>query len=166
MLKKLSGMFVVQAVKHVLDFIGFWPIAIAFAIATGATVWTWLSSAPLPVLVITTFSSIVASIYVALLPRLLRTLFATKTFERPDLSPWSRATTLRLYQAACLLAEIHPNVPVPAPARGHLQMLISAAREGKFKTAESDPQYVTLQTEARAEHLKKYVESTGMPWFA
>ncbi|QHP69996.1 hypothetical protein EI171_23485 [Bradyrhizobium sp. LCT2] len=166
MLKKLSEMLVVQAVKHVLDFIGFWPIAVAFAIATAATVWTWLSSASVQVLVLTTFSTIVASVYLALLPRFVRTLFATKTFDRPDLSPWSRATTLRLYQAACLLADIDPTVPVPAPARGHLQMLISAAKEEKFKTNAPNKDYVSLQTEARAEHIKKYVESTGMEWFS
>src|SRR6266702_3535860 len=131
--QKLRDLFIVQTIKHTLDFLGAWPILIGIVIAVSGTAWTWLSAAPLQILGLTSFSTIVAAIYVALLPRLIQTLYATTVYDRPDVTIWSRANTLRLYQAACLLADVEPRNPVPTPARGYLHLLLSAARDGQLK---------------------------------
>jgi hypothetical protein len=159
--RKLGEMAVVQSAKAVLDHFGLWPIIAGIFIASASSLWTWAERQPLSVIVLTSASAGIAAIYAVLLPGVVRLLMAGKIYPKINPIPWRNATSLRLYQMACILAGIEPKTPVPAPARGWLQTLITGAADGKFSIQDG---MISSTCSVTSAELRKFVESIGERW--
>jgi hypothetical protein len=127
-------------VKPVYALFSWWKGLILLALAIGSFVWAMIDHLPWSVIAAVVYTATTSTIYLLLLPSMFRVLGG----ERPaaqsvDFKIYSRMQEFRLKQAACLLANVSPQIPYPtAEASDWAAALTEAIRSGRLKRVETD----------------------------
>jgi hypothetical protein len=109
------------------------------ATTAGAAAWAVITGVSTPLVIMAVFCTLVAGAYLGLLPMAYRVLLRAQDSaprQRPDPEIWRHVPRLQLYEAACLLADVEPNVPtvsMPGDANGWYRALVEAIRSGELK---------------------------------
>jgi hypothetical protein len=118
----------------VLGWFGVTSYVVGAIIAIGGAGWALMTGVAAPIAFMGAFCTATAAAYLALLPMAYRTLQRaqeTSPRARPDPEIWRHVQELRLYEAACLLADIEPDLPIvsrPGDANGWYRALCEAVR--------------------------------------
>jgi hypothetical protein len=114
------------------------PIA-SLAIAIGVGAWATMTGVAAPIVLLAAFCTVAAGVCLALVPMAYRTLRRIQDMPvqiRPDPEIWRYVTTFRLSEAACLLANIQPDlaaVSKPGDAYAWYRALCDALKNDEIK---------------------------------
>jgi hypothetical protein len=124
--------------------------------AVGGTVWAMISGFSAPIVIMAAFCTLTAGVYLGLVPLAYRALLRVQEIgpkrDRPSPEVWQHLPELRLYDAACLLADIEPDKPAvskPGDANGWYRMLCEAIRSGELHIVPTpyDPEHTFVDLE-------------------
>jgi hypothetical protein len=97
----------------ILGWLGLSAWASGIAVAVGGTAWAMITHVSTPLVIMAAFCTFTGAVYLGLAPMAYRVLMRAQDTParpvRPDPEIWRHLSTLKLYEAACLLADIEPN---------------------------------------------------------
>jgi hypothetical protein len=118
----------------VIGWLGISAWVVGLASTVGGVGWAMISGIPGPFVLMAAFCTFTGAVYLALVPMVYRALLrvqASPARTRPDPEIWRHLSTLQLYEAACLLADIDPDFQTadnPGDANGWCRALGEAIK--------------------------------------
>jgi hypothetical protein len=129
----------VKALLAILGWLGLSAWVGGIATAAGGAVWAVMTHVSTPLVIMAVFCTFTGAVYLGLAPMAYRALARIQDAPtrpiRPDPEIWRHLSTLRLYEAACLLADIEPNkskVDEPGDVNGWYRALYDAIRDNEI----------------------------------
>lgn len=126
-----------RAVSILVTWFHLWGPLTGLAIAIGGGVWAVMIGVATPIVLMAIFCTITASAYLALVPmayKVLRKVEDMPVRVRPDPEIWRHLERYYLFEAACLLADLEPNLVLAqrGDAYGWYRALVEAVRSQKL----------------------------------
>jgi hypothetical protein len=126
--------------QNIASIIGYFGVSgwIAGVIAAvSGSVWAVITHVSLPIVIMAAFCTFTAAVYLGLVPVAFRALERVNDAPRarPDPTIWRHVPELRLFEAACLLADVIPSKPAadrPGDANAWYRALVNAVRSGEL----------------------------------
>jgi hypothetical protein len=128
-----------KAIWTVIGWFGLAGTVVGTVTAIGGTVWAMITGISAPIVIMAAFCTLTAGIYLGLVPMAYRALLRFQEMEptraRPDTEIWRHLSEFKLYEAACLFADIDPDIPTvskPGDANGWYRALCQAINNGEI----------------------------------
>jgi hypothetical protein len=99
-----------NAIWTVLGWLGWRSVVASAATFIAGGVGAIMQSVPLSIALMAAFCAAVAMLFLAQLPAFIRATQTMRPQERPDPDVWRHVPRLKLYEAACLLANVQPKL--------------------------------------------------------
>jgi hypothetical protein len=147
MLDRGTGMFAllqklidaISALWTMLGWFGVTATIISLSTAAGGVIWAMVTGIAGPIVLMAAFCTITAGVYLALVPMAYRTLRRIQDMPiqvRPDPEIWRHVTTFRLSEAACLLADVEPDlaaVSKPGAVNAWYRAMCDSLKDGEIQ---------------------------------
>jgi hypothetical protein len=121
-----------------LGWFGLSTTIVSLLTVVGGSAWAMATGIAAPIVLMAAFCTITAGAYLALVPMAYRALQRAQdspTRVRPDPEIWRHMPRLKLYEAACLLADVEPDIPIvsrPGDPNGWYRALCEAVRDNEL----------------------------------
>jgi hypothetical protein len=141
-----------KSIVAVIGWLGLTAWVTGLAAAFGGAAWAMINGISAPIIIMAVFCTITAGTYLAIVPmafRILRRIEDAPLRIRPSPEIWQHVPRLRLFEAACLLADIDPDLPLvsrPGDANGWYRAICEAllAEEIERIPTEHDPNHIFI----------------------
>jgi hypothetical protein len=104
----------IKAAWAILGWLGFTGFLVGIATAFAGAAWAVINGIAAPIVVMAALCVFTAAVYLAMAPMAFRVLQRAQEVPirtRPDPEIWRHLKEMRLFEAACLLADIEPDLP-------------------------------------------------------